>query len=219
MSSIKAWKSPTVALRSTAWCTCRIMGSYALTPSRIACVRWSGLLRHNTRTISSLSRIDNWSDRYSSALLCCASVRSAFAFDSDNMTATIDMSCSPGESFGQLRTFQHTVTRYYSLLFFRHSKCSSRLALVHCLRASRTSLLGASLSFSILSARFLSSRLSQPRTVDMICCSRFMPSSAPLLMPIQFVMEATLTFASINLIIPLIMVATFPMRSVCLIKP
>ena len=46
------------------------------------------------------------------------------------------------------------------------------------------------------------------------CCIKFMPSSAPALNPIQFVTLATLTLASITLIMALSMLATLPIFKV-----
>ena len=125
------------------------------------------------------------------------------------------------------------IDRCCSLLCLRHSACSSRdRSLTHVLISASTALEGASLSFSILAMRALSSRFSHERTCEMIlrmsacfymscrfghahCCSKFIPSSAPDDSPIQFVTALTLTFASTILITPLIMVATLPTLSVC----
>ena len=125
------------------------------------------------------------------------------------------------------------IDRFCSLLCLRHSACSSRdRSLTQALISARTGFEGASLSFSILVRRVLSSRFSQERTCEIIlrmlacsslfcwiddthCCNRFIPSSAPDDSPIQFVTALTLTFASTILITPLIMVATLPTLSVC----
>lgn len=126
------------------------------------------------------------------------------------------------------------IERSCSSLWRRHSACSSReRSLTQALISARTPLEGASLSFSILVMRVLSSLFSHERTCEMIlelsayqsvfvdmlsayCCSKFMPSSAPDDSPIQFVTALTLTFASTILITPLIIVATLPTLSVCL---
>lgn len=121
---------------------------YASTPCLTAAVRISGLRLHITRTISVRSRMANWSERYSIAFSCCGAESSTDRDDNDRITATIDMSCSR--------------------LVARHASCSARLRWIQSFSSSRTSFGGASLSFSIFSARFRSSLLSQPSTWDMI---------------------------------------------------
>ena len=106
-----------------------------------------------------------------------------------------------------------------------HSSCCSRVLVQYCLILSSSCFSGAFLSFSIAVARFLSSLLSHPRTVEIIlrghqscvsrfvagtyCWSKFMPLS-DFVPPNHWVTVLMFIFASSNRTMPFSIVATLP---------
>jgi hypothetical protein len=100
--------------------------------------------------------------------------------------------------------------------WLRAASCFSLEEYTYALSALKTFLSGALRDDSSFVARFWNSVVSQANIVDMICCRRFMPSLELLVRPIQLVMAVTESLASTNLTMPLIMVAAFPTRNVCL---